>query len=311
MYKIFAKRRITAARSLRPLRLQLRLEHLEPRDVRTSVITTGHVHFQLDFDNGAWQPFELEDTTHSVSYDPTDTLIFVSAAQQTVQPAGWNFIGAGDGNPYWHVDSSSSSPFVSLSIATENILSGTFDTYQPADPRVTFPGEWIKLEMRKVNGPGFVSNWQNGQPPSAWWMSSYDGGRTRPAAFYIEPGGHTHLNWAFTAKGIYQVTLEASAFLPGAGLPIYSEEVTLRFLVERRQTPLPAPPGADARAPLRQLSPELPAAALPRVALPAADPTTLPEHQSISPPASRPVALLNHDGQDDWLSAIFLDPHIV
>jgi surface-anchored protein len=221
------------------------LEVLETRNLMATVLKTGHVHLQMNFSNGKWQPFEVENTSNGNTYAPEDVIIFVDPAQKTTQPAGWNFIGAGDGNPYWDMDSSSSSPFVSLSINTDQIPSGTFGVYQPLDPRVTFAGEWIKLEMRKVEGPGFVSNWQNGQPPSAWWMSSHDGGRTLPAVFYIEPGGHTHLHWGFTKVGVYKVTFEASAFVGGSGLPVYSDDVTLRFGVEttrRPQNPIPPSP---------------------------------------------------------------------
>ncbi len=241
--KIFRKRFQVpqhGRQSVRP-----RVEHLETRNLMTTVIKSAHLHLHLNFANGLWGPFQVEDTTHNVTYNPKDVLIFVDPAQKSTQPFGWNFIGAGDGNPFWHMDSSSSSPFVSLSVATEHIAGGTFDVYQPNDPRVTFAGEWITLALVKVEGPGEVSSWQNGQPPNAWWMSSFDDGATLPSVFYTEPGGHTHLNWGFTKTGVYKITLAASAYFGGEPEPVYSDEVTLKFGVEtvrRPPNPIPTPP---------------------------------------------------------------------
>jgi surface-anchored protein len=54
-----------------------------------------------------------------------------------------------------------------------------------------------------------------------------------------------HLNWGFTAAGVYQVTFEASAFLNGHGLPTRSADVTFTFGVEDTGLP-PSPPGGGA-----------------------------------------------------------------
>src|SRR5262249_3983039 len=123
------------------------------------------------------------------------------------------------------------SGYTSLAIDAEEIPLNTFYNYKPNDPRVTAVGEWIKTTMKKVDGPGYVSAWQNSQPAGQWWMSSYDSITFDPA-LYQESGGHVHLNFGFTAPGIYKVTFEVSAHLSANGLPVYSDEVTLTFGVE-------------------------------------------------------------------------------
>jgi surface-anchored protein len=219
---------------------RLRLESLEARNLLTTILTNEHAHLELNFQTGRWQPFEVYDTTHAISYEPDDVLFYLAPGTKTAQPAGWSFIGAGDGNPYWRMNSTSGTGFVSMAISTDNIPSNTFDVYLPDDPRVGFPDEWIKLKMLTVSGPGHVSVWQNFQPPSEWWMSSFDNGATYENAFYIAPGGHSHVNWGFTQPGIYDVTFIASAFYRfGPSEPYSSDRVTLRFGVE---TTGPNPP---------------------------------------------------------------------
>jgi surface-anchored protein len=120
--------------------------------------------------------------------------------------------------------------------------------YRPNDARISRAGEWMKFALRDLQGPGDISAWQDDQqPPSSWWISSFDGGRTLDPVVYIEPGGHMHLNWGFTAAGIYQATFEASAFINGHGLPTRSDDVTFTFGVE--DTGPTPPPGGRARLP--------------------------------------------------------------
>jgi surface-anchored protein len=132
---------------------------------------------------------------------------------------------------------------MSLAVVSESIPSNTFDFYRPNDPRISRRGEWIKLEMLAVQGPGYVSSWQDAQIPlNQWWMSSYDGGRTLDSVVYAEPGDHIHVHWGFTQPGIYRVTFDTSAFVGGTGLPVRSDPVTLTFGVDDvglRANPLP------------------------------------------------------------------------
>ena len=298
----------------RPNRTRLTAELLETRNLLTTIFTTEHIHLEANFADGAWGPFQVNDTTHGVNYDPSDVLLYIDpAATQQTQPAGWTFIGAGDGNPYYKMDSSESSNLTSLAISLEHIPSNTFFVYQPNDPRITRPGEWVKFAMIDVQGPGFVSSWQNTQPvPDQWWMSSYDGGRTLESVEYLEPGGHVHYNWGFTQIGIYQVTFQASAFVGDTGLPVRSDYVTLTFGVG--DTGESAVPGLSS-APLAALAtaPRPAAVASPAnvdvtpaafTALPA--PVQTPAQANGSPAAS--VAGMDHvfaaAGPTDWGFAV-------
>src|SRR5262249_24087357 len=95
-------------------------------------------------------------------------------------------------------------------------------------------GEWIKLSLRDVRGPGHFSVWQPGTFGSyTLWMSTYDGGITSDDALFQLAQGHTHYNWAFTAPGMYEIDFQASAYLgPGMSNPTTSAVVTYYFCVE-------------------------------------------------------------------------------
>jgi surface-anchored protein len=191
-----------------------------------------HVHLEAVYDGGVLS-VQVNDTTNNVIYQPSDVVLYVSAHAEQTQPAGYDFIGAGAGNTYWLLPQATDLNQVTVAFSAEPILPGTFDRWQPHDSRVTRSGEWVKFSMRDKQGPGDVAIWQTAQAPSAWWASTVDGGRTFDPAVYVESGGHTHYNWGFSAAGTYDVTFDASAFLPGGhGLPVHSSDFTIRFAVE-------------------------------------------------------------------------------
>jgi surface-anchored protein len=201
----------------------------------TVILDSEHVHFEMNFDNGAWQKFDLRDDTHDVVYKPHQVLLYVGPEDLTTQQPGFDFVGAGQGNSFYEtpLDTDESTPYTSVAVVSENIDPNTFDFYKPNDPRVDRSGEWMKLEMLKVDGPGYVSMWQDAQIPlGQWWMSSFDGGRTLDPAIYVEPGNHIHVHWGFTQPGIYHVKFQVSAFYGGVGLPLYSHPVDLTWGVE-------------------------------------------------------------------------------
>jgi surface-anchored protein len=228
----------------RPTRGRLSLEGLEDRIVPDrTILDMTHVHLEAVY-NGSALSVQVNDTTNDVIYNPSDVLLYVSAYAEQTQPAGWSFIGAGDGNTYWLLPQAIDLNQLTVAVSAEPIDPGTFDVYQPTDPRISRPGEWLKWSLRDVQGPGDVSIWQNNQAPGAWWASTVDGGRRFDPALYIESGNHTHYNWGFSAAGIYDVTFDVSAFVNGHGLPIHSGDVTFRFGVEATGDPTPSPLGA-------------------------------------------------------------------
>jgi surface-anchored protein len=235
------------ARRARPASGRPSLEALESRIVPDrTILDMAHVHLEAVYD-GTTLSVQVNDTTNAVIYNPSDVLLYVSAYAEHTQPDGWNFIGAGGGNTYWLLPQATDLNQLTVAVSAEPIDPGTFDVYQPNDPRISRPGEWVKWSLRDVRGPGDVSIWQTAQAPNAWWASTVDGGRQFDPAVYVESGGHTHYNWGFSAAGIYDVTFDVSAFVNGHGLPIHSGDVSFRFGVEATDDPTPSALGAGSR----------------------------------------------------------------
>jgi surface-anchored protein len=232
-----------ARRKPHPAKTRLAVEVLESRLVLDrTVLDMVHAHLEVNYVNGTWS-MAVHDTTNDIVYAPSDVLLYVNANTRQIQPGGWNFIGAGAGNMFWQLPEEEDPALLTIALSTEDTAPATFDTYRPNDPRISRAGEWMKFSLIDLQGPGDISAWQDDQqPPSSWWISSYDGGRTLDPVVYLEPGGHMHLNWGFTAAGLYQATFEVSGFINGHGLPTRSD-VTFYFGVEDTgQSPRPPAP---------------------------------------------------------------------
>ncbi|SRR5579871_2735773 len=245
-----ARRRHPAGRPTRALQVRPSAERLETRNLLSkTVLGSEHVHFEMNFANGNWQKFDLLDDTHGVQYKTNQVILYIGPEDITTQGPGLDFVGAGSGNSFWEtpLNTNAQHPDTSVAVESESIPSNTFDLYQPDDPRIGRVGEWITLSMVNVQGPGYVSMWQDAQVPlNQWWMSSYDGGQTFASAIFIEPGGHIHVHWGFTAAGTYKVQFQASAFF--GGNEVISKPVTLTFAVDAGPSASGAAPRLEAAA---------------------------------------------------------------
>jgi anchored repeat ABC transporter substrate-binding protein len=88
----------------------------------------------------------------------------------------------------------------------------------------------VLLRATRVEGPGELVAYLTealGQPEV--YFDSADGLDRRDVAT-LPPAAHTHLNWAFTAPGVYRVTL-AGAVDTGAGTPLPLGRGTFTFAV--------------------------------------------------------------------------------
>jgi surface-anchored protein len=199
-------------------------------------LTVGHVDgLTIDYLNGAWTP-TVWDRDHNIRYAPDEALLVAVPAARTTQPAGsqWDFLGAGAGNDVWILPQSQIPSLLYLGTDSERTAPGTFAPYFESDPRVSETAPWIKVSVRDVRGPGYFSMWQTGTfGTPIVWVSTADGISDQDA-FYLVEGGHIHYNWAFTARGQYEVDVEATAYLgPGQTNPTSSGIITYCFSVER------------------------------------------------------------------------------
>lgn len=198
-------------------------------------LTNEHVDLAANFSGGTWQ-LGIQDKDAGLNHDPAGSLQYAGPSARISRPAGaqWNFLGPAAGADVWILPQSQNPNVLYLGASSEQTNPGTFSSYLETDPRVNNTAAWIKLSLKAVRGPGHVSAYQTDQfgTPTVW-MSTADGGITSADALFLIPGAHAHFNWAFSARGFYEVDLEASAFLgPNQTNPSVSATRTFYFQVE-------------------------------------------------------------------------------
>jgi len=179
----------------------------------------GHTDVGLAYENG-----ELELHIHAEStdteYPPAAAVLHVPALAQTSVPANpaFAFLGA-PGGPVWILPQTENPKLLFLGLAAEEIASGVFVNNQ------------LTLRLLDVEGPGQFALYTLdafGQPVVR--LNSGDG-ISAADALTLTAGSHEHVNWAFTAPGLYRVKFQASGTLVQGGTPVESEEVEVCFEV--------------------------------------------------------------------------------
>jgi surface-anchored protein len=199
-----------------------------------NVLTTEHVDIGVEFEDGELG-LHLHDETNDVEYEPDGATLFVAPEAELAQPSGpeWEFLGAGAGNPVWVLPQTQDPALLFLGTGAEEVEPGTFAEYLETDPRVNATGRWIRYTLVDVRGPGEFSAFtvdSFGSP--VVWMASSDG-ISAGDSFWILEGSHNHMNWAFTATGMYEIDLKVLAFLDdGTMTPVESGVETFTFGVE-------------------------------------------------------------------------------
>jgi surface-anchored protein len=196
-----------------------------------NVLTTEHVDVGVEFEEGELG-LHLHDETNDNEYEPDGATMFVAPEAELVQPPGaeWEFLGAGAGQPIWVLPQSNDPALLFLGAGAEEVEPGTFAEYFETDPRVNATGRWIQYTLLDIRGPGeFALFTVDAFGSPVVWMASSDGISVGDS-FWIQEGGHAHANWSFTATGIYEIDLKASAFLDDGNLtPIESGAETFTF----------------------------------------------------------------------------------
>ncbi len=208
---------------------------LPPAPWCPTILTTEHTDvFALDYAGGL--ALSVDERDNDINYQTDDVLLYVDRTAKGTQPAGsqWSFLGAGAGNDVWILPQTQATTLLYAGANASGVNATLFPPYFESDPRVNSTGRWLKLTLTDVRGPGHFSLYQGstfGTPTV--WMSSFSGGITSTDAFFVVPGSHSHMNWAFSQRGIYEVDVQASGYL-GAGQtnPTASAVTTYYFGVE-------------------------------------------------------------------------------
>jgi surface-anchored protein len=185
-----------------------------------TVLQNEHVDIGIAYEDGAWD-LHIHDEDNDVEYEPGDAILQVNAGAETTVSSNplFNFLGTA-GSATWILPAVEDPSLLFLGFGAEEIESGLF------------VGDTLNMYLRGVSGPGefalFDFDGLTGDPRV--FMNSRDG-FTAADLFVAPAGGHTHLNWAFSAPGTYTVSFEASGILADGNVFTSSGPVDYTFHV--------------------------------------------------------------------------------
>lgn len=151
---------------------------------------------------------------------PQETVLVASAASRRTVPedARFNFLGD-PGGTVFILPQEESEDVLFLGLAADEVPAGFL------------AGEFVNLHLVSLDGPGHVALYTTDSfgAPTLFWDSA-DGLDERDQ-FRAQVGSHTHVNWAFSAPGVYRLGLQTSGILAADGNRVASEVVPFTFLV--------------------------------------------------------------------------------
>lgn len=179
----------------------------------------GHTDVGVNYEDGAW---DLHVHHHELGeFEPDGVILGVDlTAAATTVPAGaqWSFLGSA-GSTVWILPQGHNHDLLFLGLGAEELATGIFT------------GNQVTLSLKAVSGPGNFAVYQTdmfGNPNV--FMNSGDG-ITGGDAVTLTAGVHSHVNWAFTAPGVYTIDFEGSGTLADGNAFKSSGNVTYTFEV--------------------------------------------------------------------------------
>lgn len=194
-----------------------------PLDGRIRV-TGGHVDVRAVLGPSLASPVVLvaDDEEAGVRH-PADAVAFVVPESARLEvPEGFPELGPA-GSPLWALQQGSvdGQPLVGLS--SEELPP---ELFQPT----------VRFHLRQASGPGHFLGWQATDLGVVRVAFNTRDGITDDDTLVSLLDSHEHLNWGFTAPGLYELTLQVELVGVGGLLPVLSEPTRFLFAVE----PLPA-----------------------------------------------------------------------
>ena len=185
-----------------------------------STLSVGHGDLDYSFTTDQGLVPSLRHDTQGSSQIVEETFLQVSAAAHAVVPQNSDFAFLGGvGAPIWTLGQTQKEGILFFGLSAENIGEGVFqdDSFSLFLRDFSGPGDFFLYTIDGFGKPHVDINTADG-------VNASDR-RTMPV------GSHLHMNWSFTAPGIYQLSFEAQGILTN-GVTVSSGRRTLTFLVE-------------------------------------------------------------------------------
>lgn len=190
-----------------------------------------HVDICVPYLNGQWQPYIRADlTSGSRSLWPYEALFIADSTALMPRPAdpAFDFIGMAAGKPIWFMSQNGDIGLylgfeASLNFQRNQSMTTAHTAPWDSDGPGFLPAqEVVEISLIAVRGPGHISTWvAYAFGDIKMHMSSADGIDAADTFAQEDDldeypqfvGGHSHVNWAFTAPGRYEVDLQARTVL--------------------------------------------------------------------------------------------------
>jgi len=219
-------------------------------------LITGHGGVGVPYIAGQWSLRAVDD---GVPFAPEEALFYVNQYTTTpaeqFDPSFHPWLGTSAGQMvYWVPQTLEIGlPFFGFNLnGMSQADKDALAAWDPGDPRLEAlhhddedePGEedgeleaWVQIDLVRVRGldgaaaPGEFALWSfSDEAGAVVWMSTAQ----TPAAgnrFYLDVDhGHSHVNWAFTAPGVYELEFQATTRLASApDVPVVSPVTTFYF----------------------------------------------------------------------------------
>ena len=180
--------------------------------------TNGHADYRPIYTNGEFTYILNPDNSllPENEYPSDEVITYLDSTAIVNRPTGTNydFIGVGDGQPFYLSNSSGNIPSVPfLGWSGESLVANDFADYRPTDPRITSSTlrEYVKVQMvgfRSSSGGHF--SLYSGSTPTIWFATSDGIGSTDNIWLYRT---HFHRNTAFSKPGTYEIDVVISGYL--------------------------------------------------------------------------------------------------
>ena len=187
-------------------------------------LAEGEVDIEFTFENGLFG-LTLLDEANERELIPVEAVLVVNsqAAQVVPNDPSYSFLGQAGADTY-----------VLSQEEREGILFPGIaaDEIQPS----VLANETLKVQLVSVQGPGSFALYaiDTFAKPTIF-MKSADG-VTGADILNVAVGSHSHLNWAFSKPGEYRLNFKISGTLKSNNSVVTSDVITLRFLVEEKET---------------------------------------------------------------------------
>ncbi|MBM3844741.1 MAG: hypothetical protein FJ405_00450 [Verrucomicrobia bacterium] len=193
-------------------------------------LPSGHTDIGIAFEDGAFD-LHIHSEETDTEYAPGGAVLCVlPAAEQPVpDTAAFSFLGR-PGYSTWILPAVQNEELLFLGFGAEEVEKGVF------------VGDVLRMELVSVEGAGdFAVYSVNGFGNPVVHMNSADGINASDF-FQVIAGGHTDLNWAFSAPGTYRVGFRARGTLVAGNQAVLSEIAYCTFTVAAPQLPQPVEP---------------------------------------------------------------------